>query len=125
MEAAPDEVVPYMLPEELPARWSPAITHGGPRRVVVVVDGGVMSAGESFVLEALRSPRVELVGERTAGVHDYQNTRIVAVGRGEYRFLLGYPTLAGHPRFPDGGINRVGIRPSRVFPVGEGEGWGR
>jgi hypothetical protein len=125
MEAAPDEVVPYMLPEELPARWRPGTTHAGPKRVVVVVDGGVMSAGESFVLEALRSPRVVLTGEPTAGVHDYQNTRIVAVGRGEHRFLLGYPTLAGHPRFPDGGINRVGIRPSRPFPVGEGEGWAR
>lgn len=125
MEAAPDEVVPYMLPEELPARWRPRTTHAGPARVVVVVDDGVMSAGESFVLEAVRSPRVVLTGEPTAGVHDFQNTRVVAVGRGEYRFLLGYPTLAGHPRFPHGGINRVGISPSRLFPVGEGEGWDR
>jgi C-terminal processing protease CtpA/Prc len=93
--------------------------------VVVLVDGGVMSAGESFVLEALRSPRVTLSGQATAGVHDYQNARIVAVGRGDFRFLLGYPTIAGHPRFPDGGINRTGIRPSRPFPVGEGEGWER
>jgi hypothetical protein len=84
-----------------------------------------MSAGESFVLEALRSPRVTLSGQATAGVHDYQNARIVAVGRGDFRFLLGYPTIAGHPRFPDGGINRTGIRPSRPFPVGEGEGWER
>jgi hypothetical protein len=125
MDASPDQVVPYLLADELPPRWRPDTAYAGPPRVVVVVDGGVMSAGESFVLEALRSPRVTLSGQATAGVHDYQNARIVAVGRGDFRFLLGYPTIAGHPRFPDGGINRTGIRPSRPFPVGEGEGWER
>ncbi len=125
MEASPGAVVPYLLPEELPPRWRPDTAYAAPARVLVVVDGGVMSAGESFVLEAMRSPRVTLSGQPKAGVHDYQNTRIVAVGRGDFRYLLGYPTIAGHPRFPDGGINRTGIRPARPFPVGEGEGWER
>ena len=125
MEASPGEVVPYMLPDELPPRWRPAAPHEGPARVIVAVDGGVVSAGESFVLEAVRSPRVTLSGEPTAGVHDYQNVRIVAVGSGDFRYLLGYPTIAGHPGFPDAGINRTGIVPARRWPVGEGEGWER
>lgn len=125
MESSPGAVVPYMLPDELPARWRPAAVHPGPAHVVVVVDGGVVSAGETFVLESLRSRRVTLSGEPTAGVHDYQNVRVVAVGEGAFRVLLGYPTMAGHPGFPTGGINRTGIVPARRHPVGEGEGWAR
>lgn len=84
--------------------------HPTPRNVAILIDGGVVSAGEAFVMEAGRSERVTLFGQNTGGVIDYQNVRMrrlcpdgdLLVGMPEY---VGGHVLAGHP------INGTGLAP--------------
>ena len=41
------------------------------------MDGAVVSAGEAFVLNAMKNEKVTLFGENTGGVIDYQSVTIV------------------------------------------------
>jgi hypothetical protein len=83
----------------------------GPRRVGILVDRGTVSAGEAFMIQALRSTRVTTFGRPTAGALDYQTVSIVALLPNERRWFLGYPTITAHPDLPAGGIRGKGIRP--------------
>ena len=83
----------------------------GPRRVAVLVDRGTVSAGEAFLVQAMRSTRVTTFGQPTAGALDYQNVAIVAFLPNERRWLLGYPTITAHPDLPADGVRGKGIRP--------------
>lgn len=117
MAAAPGAIVRYIDDPDLPpeAAWPAAAS--GPSRVVVLTDGGVVSAGESFVAQLLRSPKVTTWGEATGGVLDYQMTRLVGIGVAPFRVILGYPTIGNHPELPDGGIRRRGFAPMRQHPA--------
>ncbi|MCC5928898.1 MAG: hypothetical protein JJU28_06605 [Cyclobacteriaceae bacterium] len=46
-----------------------------PKKIVVLIDGEVGSTGEQFVLEAMQSKKVTLMGQPTGGVLDYANVR--------------------------------------------------
>lgn len=82
-----------------------------PEHVAILMDHGVVSAGEAFVLDAMKSQKVTLFGESTAGVIDYQNVTMIPLACPSRGLLLGYPTLAGSPSLPAGGINGRGIPP--------------
>jgi hypothetical protein len=86
-------------------------SHAGDWRVIVMVDGGTVSAAEVLVLKALRSPRATVVGEPTSGALDYQSTQIVSLGTGDRRWALGYPTITAHADLPRRGMRGKGIAP--------------
>ena len=48
-----------------------------PRNVAILIDGAVVSAGEAFVLNAMKNEKVTLFGENSGGVIDYQSTTII------------------------------------------------
>jgi len=82
-----------------------------PRRFAVLIDRGVVSAGEAFVLEVRRYDRVTVYGEPTGGSIDYQNVQMLRLADEERGFVLGYPTLAASATLPEGGHNATGILP--------------
>jgi hypothetical protein len=117
MAAAPGTIVRYIDDADLPpeAGWPEAA--GGPDRIVVLTDRGVVSAGESFVAQLLQSPKVSTWGEPTGGVLDYQMTRLVGVGAAPFRMILGYPTIGNHPELPSDGIRGKGFIPMHPHPA--------
>jgi hypothetical protein len=84
----------------------------GPRRVGVLIDHGTVSASEVMVAEALRSDRVTVFGEPTAGALDYQSVQIVPFSPREHRWYLGYPTITRSIALPVGGMRGKGIPPT-------------
>jgi hypothetical protein len=111
MEAAPGQLVPMFDPAQ-PAPATPyPPPRFGPRRVLMLVDGGTVSAAEVIVQLALRSARTTVVGEPTAGALDYQSTSVVRIHPEESRWFLGYPTITAHARLPEGGMRGKGIAP--------------
>lgn len=109
MQAAPGTLVPL---EETPSAPPTPSVLSGDWRVVVMVDGGTVSASEVLVLHALRSSRATVVGEPTAGALDYQSTQVVSLGTGDRRWALGYPTITAHADLPKRGMRGRGIAPS-------------
>lgn len=111
MAAAPGELVPLFDPAQpVPAPEYPP-PRFGPRRVLVLIDGGTVSAAEVLVQLAIRSDRAVVVGEPTAGALDYQSVSIVRIHPDENRWFLGYPTIAAHSQLPEGGMRGKGIAP--------------
>jgi hypothetical protein len=121
MAASPGAIVRYIDDADLPPEADWPESAGGPARVMVLTDRGVVSAGETFVAQLRRSPKVTTWGEPTGGVLDYQMTRLVGIGVAPFRVVLGYPTIGNHPELPDGGIRRTGFAPTRPHPAGGGE----
>lgn len=111
MAESPGQLVPLYDPAEpVPATEYPE-PRFGPRQVLVLTDGGTVSAAEVMVRLAIRSERAVVIGEPTAGALDYQNVSIVRIHPDEDRWFLGYPTIAAHPRLPEGGMRGRGIAP--------------
>ncbi len=108
LTAAPGEFVELPAP---PRRPFVDTTTPGARRVAILVDAGTVSAAEVLVLAGLRSTRVQVFGEPTAGALDYQSVSIVRVLPDESRWLLGYPTITASARLPEGGMRGRGITP--------------
>ena len=92
-------------------RPPPARISENPGRFAVLVDRGVVSAGEAFVLEARRYDRVTVYGQPTGGSIDYQNVQMLRLADEERGFVVGYPTLAASATLPEGGHNGTGILP--------------
>ncbi|MBI3792911.1 MAG: hypothetical protein HY275_18800 [Gemmatimonadetes bacterium] len=111
LQAAPGEFVAFAAPGEAPQPSLPAPILG-PRRVGVITDRGTVSAAEVLVLTALRSERVTVFGEPTAGALDYQSVSIVPFSARERRWFLGYPTITRSTRLPAGGMRGHGIAPT-------------
>ncbi len=115
MKANPGKVVFFEDPD--PADSAPIAATDDtatprPRNVAILMDGAVTSAGEAFVLAAMKNEKVTLFGENTGGVIDYQNVTISSVpGCPALGISLGYPTIAASDRLPTGGINARGIPP--------------
>jgi hypothetical protein len=115
LRAAPGQIVPLYgdgPPDAPPPSFEPA---PGPRHIAVLIDGGVVSAGEGFLLGARRHERVTIFGANTGGMIDYQNVGITRVGCPDEGILLGYPTLAGSKDLPEGGYNATGIPPDAAL----------
>jgi len=92
-------------------RPPPARISENPRRFAVLIDRGVVSAGEAFVLEVRRYDRVMIYGQPTGGSIDYQNVQMLRLADEERGLVVGYPTLASSATLPAGGHNASGIFP--------------
>jgi C-terminal processing protease CtpA/Prc len=109
IDANPGGIVP--LTTESPPSIRPASVARGPARVAILMDRNVVSAGETFVLEAMRSPKVTLYGDNTGGVIDYANVSILSLACADRGLGLGYPLMASSRELPRGAVNNVGIPP--------------
>jgi hypothetical protein len=122
LRASPGALVPLedSLYQPEPPRRDPVIR--GPARVGIIVDRGTVSAAEAFLVWAMRSTRVTVFGENTAGALDYQSVSIVPFqAERPSRWLLGYPTITAHARLPERGIRGRGIAPQvRLDPRASG-----
>jgi type IV secretory pathway protease TraF len=115
MKANPGKVVFFEDPDSAdsaPLAATDDTATPRPRNVAILIDGAVISAGEAFVLAAMKNEKVTLFGDNTGGVIDYQNVTITSVpGCPSLGISLGYPTIAASDRLPTGGINVTGIPP--------------
>lgn len=80
-----------------------------PKKVVILVNKGCGSTTEQFLLEAIQSKKVTLMGENSAGVLDYANVR--DVGFDCMPYALHYPTSRSRRVDIGQGIDNVGIKP--------------
>ena len=117
MRASPGGFAPFADTLDPPSPAHPVTPVYGPRRVGILVDRGTVSAGEAFLIQALRSTRVTSFGQPTAGALDYQNVSIVALLPNERRWLLGYPAITAQPDLPADGVRGKGIRPDVVLDL--------
>jgi C-terminal processing protease CtpA/Prc len=118
MEAAPGTLVPLFDPTQPRQDTGYPPPRFGPRRVLMLIDGGTVSAAEVIVQLALRSNRTIVIGEPTAGALDYQSANIVRIHPEETRWLLGYPTITAHARLPEGGMRGKGLAPEVALQWG-------
>lgn len=79
-----------------------------PRNVVILIDKGVASSGEYFLLAAKQSKKVKTLGTVTYGGLDYGAGRQFYFGCPEYKLYL--PTFRSL-RLPDYPIDNIGIQP--------------
>jgi len=89
-----------------------------PEQVSVIIDKGVASAGEAFVMGIKEtSSKVKLYGNNTWGMIDYMNVNTIAFGgKGNPRYYFGYPVyfakdIKTNPRNP------TGIKPDVYIPA--------
>ena len=84
-----------------------------PQRVAVLIDEDCGSTTEQFLLEAMQSKKVTLMGQHTRGVLDYANVRTVALPCLPY--TLNYATTRSRRIDQGKGIDNVGIQPAIVL----------
>ena len=80
MRANPGTVIPFDDPNSANSAQPESAADSAtplPRNVAILMDGAVVSAGEAFVLNAMKNEKVTLFGENTGGVIDYQSVTIV------------------------------------------------
>lgn len=118
MIAAPGQVIPLIRNEPLGMPFPNDTVMPKPQRVAVLMDRGVASAGEAFLLQARRSTKVTLFGQSSAGMIDYQSVTIVRLACRPAGNLLGYPVIAASPTLPKDGLNAKGIPPDVEMPAG-------
>lgn len=120
MEARPGELVPFSNGGTI----TRDTVHSLPSEVVVLVDRGVASSAEEFVLQARQSDKVTLMGENTSGTLDYSNvvprplpSRWPAIGR----IVLHVPTTRSHRVKEGSPVDVAGIAPDVRIPEGVGD----
>lgn len=92
-----------------------------PRQVAILTDAMTVSAAEAFVLKAMRNQSVTLFGEPTGSSIDYQTVNIVRFGCPSAGLYVGYPTIIGNDRLPEGGVRPSGIVPDVPLDLGDGD----
>lgn len=90
-----------------------------PQKIVVLINNECASSTEQFLLEAIQSRKVTLMGQPTAGILDYANVRDVALPC--WPFVLHYATTRSQRVDAGKGIDNVGIRPQVV--LGANQDW--
>ena len=90
-----------------------------PQRVVVLIDGACASTTEQFLLEAMQSRKVLVMGQHTAGVLDYSNVRERPFDC--LPFTLHYCTTRSRRIDQGKEIDNIGIQPAMV--LGDEEDW--
>ncbi len=111
MKAAPGQVLPLIRENTLDMPFPNDTLLPLPRRVAVLMDRGVASAGEAFLLQARKSTKVTLIGNNSAGMIDYQSVRLVGTSCPAQGNLLGFPMIAASETLPKDGLNQLGIPP--------------
>jgi C-terminal processing protease CtpA/Prc len=90
-----------------------------PRIVAILIDSGVASAAEQFLLQAKQSRKVVLFGSgNTAGIDDYANVRLVELPSRLRR--AGIPTSRSR-RLPGAPVDPYGIAPDVRVPENLGD----
>lgn len=84
-----------------------------PKHVVILIDGGVYSSAEGFLLRVRKSKKTVLLGQPTGGAIDYANVNIMELPSG-FR-LVGIPTSRSL-RLPENPIDPHGIPPDIKIP---------
>lgn len=97
-----------------------------PQKVVILVNANCASATEQFLLEALQSKKVTIMGEHTAGTLDYSNVLETTSPCKEVSF--GYPCTRSRRIKLGQGIDNTGIKPAIVLShdkdwVKEAQAW--
>lgn len=87
-----------------------------PRKVAILIDRGCASTTEQFLLYAMQSSKVTLMGERTSGTLDYSNMRDSAFSCMPYR--LWYATTRSRRLDVGQGIDNTGIKPGKFLKPG-------
>jgi Peptidase family S41 len=82
--------------------------HPNPQKVAILVNEGCASSAEQFLLTAMQSKKVILMGQNTSGTLDYSNMRLVNLPC--MPFILAYATTRSR-RIPDNAIDKDGIEP--------------
>jgi hypothetical protein len=90
-----------------------------PKKIAVLIDGDCASSAEQFLLGAMQSRKVTLMGQHTAGVLDYANVRDEALPC--MPFVLHYATTRSQWVDAGKGIDNVGIKPQVV--LGANQDW--
>ena len=116
MAAAPGRVMPLMRNETLDMPFDADTVHAMPARVAVLMDRGVASAGEAFLLQARKSTKVTLYGDNSWGMIDYQSVNVVRLDCRPRGILFGYPMIAASNTLPADGLNAKGIPPDVRVP---------
>ena len=81
-----------------------------PKKIVVLVNGECASSAEQFLLGAMQSRKVTVMGQPTAGILDYANVRDVVLPC--LPFTLHYATSRSRRVDLGKGIDNVGIQPN-------------
>jgi hypothetical protein len=121
MTAAPGKVLPLLRNETLGMPFPNDAVLPNPVRVGVLMDRGVASAGEAFVLQARRSTKVTLYGDRTWGMIDYQSVMVIRLACRDRGILFGYPMIAATATLPKDGLNAKGIPPDVQIDASEAD----
>ena len=116
MAAAPGRLMPLMRDETLGTPLGADTIHAMPTRAAVLMDRGVASAGEAFLLQARKSTKVTLYGDNSWGMIDYQSVNVVRLACRPRGILFGYPMIAASNTLPAGGLNAKGIPPDVRVP---------
>jgi len=97
-------------------RWwyaSVGCTDSLPKKVYIIINGGVASSAEGFYLRLLRVKKLFSLGQHTKGELDYANVNyLISPSK---RLSLGCPTSRSR-RLPDMPIDNIGIMPD-IFLV--------
>jgi len=84
-----------------------------PQKVVILVNDRCASSCETFLLWAMQSKKVTVMGTQTAGIADYGSINTLSVPC--HNWLFAYPTARSN-RVADGrGIDNVGITPNVIL----------
>jgi hypothetical protein len=81
-----------------------------PKNVVILINEGCASSTEQFLLEAIQSKKVTLMGQNTSGTLDYSNLRESDFCDMPYR--LWSPTTRSRRIDIGAGIDGIGIKPN-------------
>lgn len=83
-------------------------TTKSPKYVVILIDKGVASSGEDFVIAAKQSKKVKLIGTPTFGAIDYASVIPFDFGCPDYKLYM--PTFRSL-RLPDYPLDNIGVQP--------------
>jgi hypothetical protein len=81
-----------------------------PQKVAILVNSGCASTTEEFLMDAMQSKKVTVIGEATAGVLDYANMRQVTLPCMPY--TLYYATTRSRRIDMGKGIDNIGVQPA-------------
>ncbi|HMG69227.1 MAG TPA: S41 family peptidase [Chitinophagaceae bacterium] len=112
MKAHPGQFIPFGNDDII----KPDKVEPFPKKVVVLIDNRCASTTEQFLLEALQSKKVTLMGQHTKGVLDYANMRNVVFPCSS--LMLAYATTRSRRINIGQGIDNIGIEPNITLPVG-------
>ena len=90
--------------------------HAFPRRIAILVDGSNGSSAETFLLKAVQSEKVTVMGRPTRGNVDYLNPNLIAIGCPSDELRVSVPAIRRSLALPLDAINGRGLMPDVLIP---------